>query len=365
MSPAGERGKVMKGAWLCIAGLLGMAAIDLSANALFLLPGGKVPATLVSVMSNRAVMPLPEDDNYYQAILSKELIHRWHFIYKREFRMYRNAPNLTWEHDRMTTNSLGRIGPEQSLAKPPHTRRVALLGDSLASGYLIPSEHTFGPKLEEELNHTRPDGPDVHFEVLNFSCPGYVLPQVMDTAIDDVPAYHADVYLVQLGERSVFKQWDAQLIQIIQGKVDPKYDFLRTILREAGVSRRDSVTTLHTKLAPYRLAVVRGSLEELKTFVAGQGATLVLVFIPAVEPGDLSERRLHDPQEAYAGLNIPMVDLSDTFDGITDRQPLLATRDDPSSFDVHLDEHAYDLVVQAFYRKLREQPAAWSAVTGN
>ena len=200
--------------------------------------------------------------------------------------------------------------------------------------------------------------------MLNFACPGYTLPQVFDTAIEDLRPYDADVYLLEVSERTLFRQWDAQLIQLVQRGIDPKYDFLRKLLQQANVSRSDSRVDLHTKLAPYRIAILRGMLQALNAKVARRHATLVLLLFPAVEPGDLSARRIHSGEGAYEGLNIPVIDLTDSFDRTSNRQPYLAAPDDPSNLDVHPNGRGFALILDDLYRKLQAQQDSMVAMTG-
>lgn len=386
MTMAGGRFSVSKEAWLCMAGLLGLVALVLSADRLFRVPGGKLPAILISVMSNRSLMTSSEGDNYYEAILKKQSTSHWNFtlahpfelsrtaetaadfqkryVHTHDFREWKMGPNLTWDVSGVTTDSMGNIDPGHPVVKPPDTWRIALLGDSLTSGYGVPPETTFGPKLEKWLNLSKFDGTDKRYEVINFSYPSYLLPQILDIGAEEVPPYKPDVYLVELSERLVFKEWDTQLVDLVRDGIDPKYDYLRSIFREAGVSRSDSEITTRTKLAPYRIAVIRGALETLKAQIAGQGASMVLLLFPSLEPGDLSARRVRDVREVYEGMNVPIIDLMDTFDGYANKRPLLAAPDDPSHLDVHLNGRAYSITVKTFGQMVEKDPEVLAALAG-
>ena len=133
-----ERANNTKTGLLCTAGLLGLLALIGLGQKLSVLPGGKLPAALISVARNRALMTLADDSNYYETVEKRGLEQVWQFKYSRDFRFFRYAPNQTWEQNGITTNSLGRVGPLRPELKPAHTRRIALLGDSLAAGYRVP-----------------------------------------------------------------------------------------------------------------------------------------------------------------------------------------------------------------------------------
>jgi lysophospholipase L1-like esterase len=66
------------------------------------------------------------------------------------------------------------------LAKPAGTRRIAVLGDSIAYGLRLRREQSFPEQLERLLGRHFA-GPGAAFEVLNFGVPGYGLAQVVET----------------------------------------------------------------------------------------------------------------------------------------------------------------------------------------
>jgi len=75
-----------------------------------------------------------------------------------------------------TTNSAGFPGPERTVQKPPGTRRLILLGDSVTQGSGVPYEHTYAARLERALNAER----RAHWEVLNLGMPGFNINNSVD-----------------------------------------------------------------------------------------------------------------------------------------------------------------------------------------
>jgi len=67
-------------------------------------------------------------------------------------------------------NSHGFRGPEVSVEPPSDTNRIVVLGDSETFGALLEESETLPGQLEQELSRL---DPDVHYEALNFGCPGY------------------------------------------------------------------------------------------------------------------------------------------------------------------------------------------------
>lgn len=68
------------------------------------------------------------------------------------------------------TNSLGLRGPERSLARPAHGRRLLVVGDSLAWGFGVEDEATFAARVERAV-------PGV--EVINGGVSGYSTDQAL------------------------------------------------------------------------------------------------------------------------------------------------------------------------------------------
>jgi lysophospholipase L1-like esterase len=75
-------------------------------------------------------------------------------------------------------NAMGFRGPEVSAVKPEGTRRVVVLGDSIAFGYWVAETDAFARQLEAMLNQPGPRG---GVEVLNLAVPGYNLEQEIET----------------------------------------------------------------------------------------------------------------------------------------------------------------------------------------
>jgi lysophospholipase L1-like esterase len=251
------------------------------------------------------------------------------------------------------------LGPERSLRKPAHTRRVAVLGDSLAQGWGIDQNRSFVPLLESRLNAAQAGGASQRIEVLNFAVTGYDLTQMLDVAEEDVPRFEPDVYVLALTELAVFRNWDEHFAWMIHLGIDPKYDFLREIVRQSGASRSDAPLTLLGKLAPFRIPAIQGILERIGARAARDHARFLVFLVPSLEDGDTIEVRFTGIRELLASLQIPVVDSLDTFRGFLDVEPF---RINP--FDVHPSQQAHDMIAENLYAKLRARRELWAALTG-
>ena len=69
-------------------------------------------------------------------------------------------------------NRAGVRDDEELGPKPPGSKRVMILGDSLVLSVQVPFEHTFGEQLERRLNERSP-GTDLSYRVVNAGVQGY------------------------------------------------------------------------------------------------------------------------------------------------------------------------------------------------
>jgi hypothetical protein len=345
--------------------LVGLAVLARAADVVYAIPRVRFAAMMIEIMRSRAILENGGVTGYYERLFENQshlAIVTWPSarLYDRSFRIVRNKPNLNMQRDGVATNSFGLIGRECSLRKTANTRRVALLGSSLSMGLGIDPSRTFGSLLEDRLNTTRAAGVSQRFEVLNFSVAGYQLPQMLDTAIEDAPRFEPDVYMLDLNEVGVFRNWDEHLVWLIQLGIDPKYDFLRQVVRQSGASSKDDSVTLFSKLAPFRIPVVREMLAEMKSNAERHHASFLVVLLPSVEEGGLPTKRLSGIRELLASLDITFVDVLDTFDGMANVESL---RIEPT--DVHPNARGHAMIFENLYTKLQAQPEAWSALVGS
>ena len=351
--------------------LAGFVALQAAAPKLYTMPGGRYPAMIIELMASRAIVFNPGVVGYYEQIFSKEdrdqdqrhaKWSRTGHIYD-PFRVYRPPANVRdlgeWGEPDVPTNSFGYVGPEWTLHKPLNARRIALLGDSVTEGFGIKPHLRFGNLLENRLNASVPNGSSQRIEVLNFSVDGYVLSQILDVAVEDVPRFQPDTYVLALTELSVFRGWDAHLVDLIALHSNLKYGILRQIAAEAHTSPVDDDYTLHAKLAPFRMTALREILSQLKSTAEQHHAQFVVLLVPTLEDADLTHRRFEGIPELLQSLGITTVDLLDTFDRIPNLVPLRNGRGD-----VHPNPLGHSMIADNLYVKLRQQPKACIALAG-
>lgn len=97
---------------------------------------------------------------------------------------YTGVPNVI--------NSHGLRDREVPIAKPPGTRRIAVLGDSLIYGYGLPLEDTFAKQLETALR-AQESGT---WKVLGFGVPGYSTQQETEMYRSRAQRFDPDLVIV-------------------------------------------------------------------------------------------------------------------------------------------------------------------------
>jgi lysophospholipase L1-like esterase len=87
------------------------------------------------------------------------------------YTLMKPGSHYKWQGISVDINSHGLRGPETTYEKPPATFRILNLGDSVAMGWGVREEDTYGQRLESLLNE-RGIG-DLRYEVINAGVPGW------------------------------------------------------------------------------------------------------------------------------------------------------------------------------------------------
>jgi lysophospholipase L1-like esterase len=293
-----------------------------------------------------------------------------HSIYQNaDFLEYEGRPNLRVPHPEkepiasgtfgftegpIQTNSHGFFDREHTLAKPAGTRRIAILGDSITRGWGVPMNERFSSLLETRLNAQSGE----HFEILNFAVTAYTMTQIFDVAVQKAPKSHPDVYVLCLTVLTGSSDWGSHIARLVREHRDLKYDFLRDLVQKAGLRADDSPELSNWKLAPYRKTLLRELLLRTNEEVEAHSARLLVVLVPAVEDRDITQGRLRVLRESLKDTGIPVVDLTDTFDGSS----IEALR--INWHDVHPNALGHRMLADNLYKKLLQNPPAWAIITG-
>lgn len=246
---------------------------------------------------------------------------------------------------RFSTNAFAMRDRPYPLKKPQDAFRVVLLGSSIDMGWGVGTDETYENLLEDWLNaHAAKRGDRRRFEILNFAVAAYGPSQRLETYRRRASKFEPDAVIysaTMLDPRLT----EIHLRGLLRNRVDPKYDFLRRVPSDAGVTeddlrkdvwgslrRRDEVKR---KLRPFQWPIARSAVSELATACRDENRALLYLVIPRAgrldAPGARAEavaRHL----EIAAATGVPAIDLSNAFDArdAVDLQ-VAATDDHPNA----------------------------------
>lgn len=260
---------------------------------------------------------------------------------------------------RLKTNSVGMADREYTVEKPGNTRRIALLGDSITRGQGAPYLGNYESLLEDRLNQSQ--GPDLRrrFEILNFAVGSYSVMQMMDAAVVKGTPYDPDVYIVALTDLSVYRRWGHHIPLLLNSGIDLKYDYLRDLVRQAGLEPMEPLGAVDAKLSRFRIPTIRWALAEIKAHATAQGAEVVVLLVPTGDdPAILAEEFL-GVRRMLAELDLPVVDLLDTFADVDDRARIRVADNDR-----HPNAEGHRMLAERLYLTITADPRLSQAVLG-
>jgi hypothetical protein len=278
-----------------------------------------------------------------------------------DFLRYEFKPNVRRQYPAgmRITNSLGMPNPEYGYQKPPHTRRIALLGDSLSVG---PFGHDYVALLEERLNQANLTPGTQRYEILNFSVYGYNVLQMMDVALYVAPKFHPDVYLVALTHIQAGGKKASTALHLarleLEG-IDFKYDFLRQIAAQAGVQPSDHMNALMRKLGPFHFQMTKWALEQIRDHAAAEGAQMVIALVPGPIPANVEGQAFDDIRPTVDSIGVPVIDLRDTF-----RSKSLANLQVEYGVDIHPNRQGHELIFENLYEAIQQDPKFSASLLG-
>jgi len=281
--------------------------------------------------------------------------------FRDDFLMYDFKPNLKRKYaaGMRITNSLGMPNPEYGYAKPPHTRRIALLGDSISVG---PFGQDYAALLERRLNQADLTTENQKYEILNFSVYGYNVLQMMDVALYTAPKFHPDVYLVALTHIQAGGRKASTALHLARLKlegIDYKYDYLRGIAVQAQLEPDDHMNTIMRKLSPYHFTMTKWALQQIRDHAAAEGAQMVIALVPAPIPLNVEAQAFDEIRPTVDGLGVPVLDLRESF-----RHQRLEKLQIEYGVDVHPNAPGHEIIFENLYRAIRQDPAASADLLG-
>jgi lysophospholipase L1-like esterase len=260
---------------------------------------------------------------------------------------------------RVSINTLGLADRECSMKKPKGVRRIGVFGDSVVQGLGANAGKNFESLLEDSLNAMRPAGDDMAYELINFGVRGYRVTQIVYVVDEIAPAFEPDVYVVVCSDLTVFRKWGDHVGELVRAGVDLHYPFLRQLAQRARLRADDDALTVDAKLAPHRVETLRWAVETMRRRARDEGAELVIALVPTVSEEEELRDRFAGIADLLAEMQVPCIDVLDTFAEIDDLEPY---RISPENH--HPNDVAHELLARRLLARLRDDPRAWEVVAG-
>jgi hypothetical protein len=132
----------------------------------------------------------------WELVASRRMVWEVHPTPGAGYTLIKPGSHYEWQGIPVDINSHGLRGPETTYEKPPATIRILNLGDSVAMGWGVSEENTYGQQLEALLNN-QGDG-DQRFEVINGGVPGWNLENELAYLQAEGLKYEPDLILLDL-----------------------------------------------------------------------------------------------------------------------------------------------------------------------
>ena len=168
----------------------------------------KLLTVIIAIMSPLLLIGLLEGLAYVWERTQANGLYAWELVASRRmvwerhpepgagYTLMKPDSHYEWQNIPVDINSHGLRGPETSYDKPPATYRILNLGDSIAMGWGVQVENTYGQQLEALLNEKRTD--DLRYEVINAGVPGWNLDNELAYLQAEGLNYEPDLILLDM-----------------------------------------------------------------------------------------------------------------------------------------------------------------------
>lgn len=220
---------------------------------------------------------------------------------------------LAWAH--WSTNSHGMRDRSYALEKPPHTLRIALVGDSIGAGWGVEDDEGFEPRLEDSLDQRSRSASGPAVEVLNCAVPGHSPGQRWDnfTRLGWTMGTDVVIYEATLADPG----WDERRLRgLLPRGIGWDSSLFHDTLEEARIRPGQSAESYKNPLRRLRWELLEGVYRTIADDCRIREVPAVWVLIPRVgKAADPAQRDRLLSVARRSGFSA-VIDLSDAFDGI-------------------------------------------------
>lgn len=239
---------------------------------------------------------------------------------------------------------------EYSESKPANTYRIVLVGGSHDVGLGVKDNETYENLVENWLNNKPPEQPYSQYQILNLAVGGSdVLQRLLwleqrgfrfgpDAAMFSVAAHDQQFLIEHLSK-----------VVTLDIAVPPGYaEIFNRIVGKARLHKKMPAAMIEGRLRPYIAEIYQWAFERFATECRARGIRPFVIYRPA--PADLEHLELASRSQIthLAGVaNVEMIDLSDAFDSVSNRDTLIVAK-----WDHHTTALGHVLLADKLYERL-------------
>lgn len=254
--------------------------------------------------------------------------------------------SLTWKGIRFSTNKWGMRDKDYELRKPPGTYRFAVLGVSIEMGSGVANHEVFEWLLEERLNKNNKNEVYSNYEILNFSVGQYDLVKHVKVTDTKLFKFEPDATIYFAHTRETWRAVD-RLKGILNSGLDLEYDFLKGIMKRAGIKRGMNDVEVMKRLFPYADDILHWGYSMIAEKCRQNHSVPVWVFLPTVE-GEIQRQEVDQLIHMAKELGFVTIDLSDVYDNYNPESLVVSPWDD------HPNILGHRLIADLLYKKIME-----------
>ncbi len=245
----------------------------------------------------------------------------------------------------IAVNRWGMRDRDYELAKELGVCRIAVLGASHTMGHGVENDQTFEALVEDQLNRRHSGGTWKRFEVLNFAFSGYAaLAHVEQLRKTNIAAFQPD-FLFYFAHEEQIGILVRRLAEALSKGIEPEYDFVRQVVREAGVTSATPRLRAEGQLRLQWPRLTEWAFGEIVQDCRRNHIRPVWVFLPAIATTQYSR-----DAQTLTGIaqraGFQTINLFGVYD-VPDRSSLIV-----APWDDHPNTHGHRRVADALYREI-------------
>jgi lysophospholipase L1-like esterase len=218
---------------------------------------------------------------------------------------------VLWNGTRFTTNSLGYRSPDVAIPKPEGTFRVVVLGSSNTLGHGINDDEVYVRLLERWLNSTEAGlGPPV--EVINLAVSGESPSQRLLRLRTEVARLEPDWIFNDVTILDVSLE-ENHLFWAVRNQVYIPFDYIREVLRRAGLSAENSSATFSRKLWIAWEPLLEGAFAGWAVEARRLNVGMTLVLLPRADEKTKNPNLVREIPALAGRHGLSVIDLSQAF----------------------------------------------------